>query len=289
MQDVTGKVAFITGGASGMGLAMARSFSAAGMKVVIADIEQVALDAVAAEFAASNADVLTLRVDVTDRDAMRAAADATIERFGKVHVLCNNAGVAVGGAVDEMSYQDWDWVMGVNLDGVVNGVQTFVELIKSHGEGGHIVNTASMAGHLAFGGLGVYNTTKFAVVGMSEAMRLDLAPHDIGVSVLCPGVVNTNIFDSGRNQPEEMQAEADTASNLMASLTDEERETRLAELATGVLDPAVVGDMVLHAIQTDELYIFSHPEFRGASDARHADMSAAYDRWAAYRAEHGIE
>ena len=171
MQDVAGKVAFVTGGASGMGLAMARSFSAAGMKVVIADIEQAALDAVADEFAASNADVLALQLDVTDRAAMQRAAEATIDAFGKVHVVCNNAGVAVGGGVDAMSYEDWDWVMNVNLDGVVNGVQTFVDLIKSHGEGGHFVNTASMAGHLAFGGLGVYNTTKFAVVGMSEAMR----------------------------------------------------------------------------------------------------------------------
>jgi len=155
MRDVTGKVAFITGGASGMGLAMARSFAAAGMKVAIADIEQDALDRVKAEFDASNAEVITLQVDVTDRAAMEAAADATEAAFDKVHVLVNNAGVAVGGSLDQMSYEDWDWVMGVNLDGVVNGLQAFVQRIKAHGEGGHVVNTASLAGHFAIPGLGV--------------------------------------------------------------------------------------------------------------------------------------
>ena len=173
MMDVAGKVAFITGGASGMGLAMAHSFAAAGMKVVIADIERAALDAALEEFASGNAEVIGLTVDVTNRDAMESAAVETEKAFGKVHVVCNNAGVAVGGRIDEMSYQDWDWVLGVNLGGVVNGVQTFVNRIKNHGEGGHIVNTASMAGHIAIPGLGVYNTSKFAVVGMSEVMKAD--------------------------------------------------------------------------------------------------------------------
>ena len=131
MKDVTGKVAFITGGASGMGLAMARSFSAAGMKVAIVDIEQAALDRVQAEFDRTNAEVITLKVDVTDRDAMERAAQETEAAFGKVHVVCNNAGVAVGGRARPMNYKDWDWVMGVNLDGVVNGVQTFVDRIKN--------------------------------------------------------------------------------------------------------------------------------------------------------------
>ena len=143
MKDVTGKVAFITGGASGMGLAMARSFSAAGMKVAIADIEQAALDRVQAEFDKTNAEVITLKVDVTDRDAMEKAAQETEAAFGKVHVVCNNAGVAVGGGLDAMDYKDWDWVMGVNLDGVVNGVQTFARRLRDHGQGGHFVNTAT--------------------------------------------------------------------------------------------------------------------------------------------------
>lgn len=287
MKDVAGKVAFITGGASGMGLAMARSFTAAGMKVAIADIEQAALDAVAKEFAASNADVITLQLDVTDRDAMEKAAEATEKAFGKIHVVCNNAGVAVGGPIDEMSYKDWDWVMGVNLGGVINGVQTFARRIESHGEGGHFINTASMAGHLGLAGMSVYTTTKYAVVGMSESMRADFAGRNIGVSVLCPGVVNTKIFESGRNRPEALSADTDTASNLlMGDTPDTERDARMAALLNNALDPAVVGDMVLHAILNDEFYIFSHPEFQQATAMRSEEMVESFERWQKFREEH---
>ena len=286
MQDVAGKVAFITGGASGMGLAMARSFSRAGMKVVITDVEETALAKVRAEFEASNAEFLDLKVDVTDRDAMAQAADAVEERFGKIHVVCNNAGVAAGGTVDAHTYNDWDWVTRVNIDGVVNGVQTFVERIKRHGEGGHFVNTASMAGHIAVPGLGIYGMTKFAVVGLSETMRIDLAPHNIGVSALCPGVVNTNIFTSERNRPEALPGETRTA--LLSGATEEDWADRMAQIRDGALDPAVVGDMVLHAIRENEFYIFTHPELKAMSDARFEEMSAAYERWNGYREERGI-
>lgn len=290
MKDVAGKVAFVTGGASGMGLAMVRSFTAAGMKVAVADIEQKALDRVAEEFAGSNSEVLTLALDVTDRAAMAQAADATEEAFGKVHVVCNNAGVAVGGPVDEMSYADWDWVLGVNLGGVVNGVQTFAQRMEAHGEGGHFVNTASMAGHLAVPGLSVYTTSKFAVVGMSEVMRTDLAAKGIGVSVLCPGVVRTGIFESGRNRPASLAGERDTASLVLRpnAADDADSAARLAELMDNALDPGVVGDMVLHAILTDELYIFTHPEISQIAEVRSAEMTAAFDRWRAYRTEHGV-
>jgi NADP-dependent 3-hydroxy acid dehydrogenase YdfG len=155
MKDVEGKVAFVTGGASGLGLAMTRSFTRAGMKVVVADVEDSALAAVNEEFAESNAAVLTMKVDVTDRDAMEQAAVQALDAFGKVHVVCNNAGVAVGGNVADMGYSDWDWVMKVNLDGVVNGIVSFVNRIREQGEGGHIVNTASMAGQLGIGGMSV--------------------------------------------------------------------------------------------------------------------------------------
>jgi NADP-dependent 3-hydroxy acid dehydrogenase YdfG len=279
MKDVAGKVAFITGGASGMGLAMARSFSAAGMKVAIVDIEQAALDRVKAEFAKTNAEVITLKVDVTDRDAMERAAQETETAFGKVHVVCNNAGVAVGGALDQMSYKDWDWVMGVNLDGVVNGVQTFVNRIKSHGEGGHFVNTASMAGQIAIPGLGVYNTT----------MRADLAQHNIGVSVLCPGVVTTNIFNSGRNRPAQLQGETDNSTQLLtADVDDAEQAARMQQIMASALDPAVVGDMVLAAIQADDPYIFTHPDLKPMVDARSAAISASFARWSQYRKDHGV-
>ena len=289
MRDVTGKVAFITGGASGMGLAMARSFAAAGMKVAIADVEQDALDRVKAEFNASNAEVITLQVDVTDRAAMEAAADATEAAFDKVHVLVNNAGVAVGGSLDQMSYEDWDWVMGVNLNGVVNGLQAFVQRIKAHGEGGHVVNTASLAGHFAIPGLGVYTATKYAVVGISETLRADLKQHDIGVSVLCPGVVNTNIFDSGRNRPSHLQGETDTAKMVLSEdVAEPEREQRMAEMMARALDPAVVGDMVLHSIQEDEFYIFSHPEVEPMVSGRAAEVTDAFARWRKYREDHGV-
>ena len=289
MRDITGKVAFITGGASGMGLAMARSFAAAGMKVAIADVEQDALDRVKAEFNASNAEVITLQVDVTDRAAMEAAADATEAAFDKVHVLVNNAGVAVGGSLDQMSYEDWDWVMGVNLDGVVNGLQAFVQRIKAHGEGGHVVNTASLAGHFAIPGLGVYTATKYAVVGISETLRADLKQHDIGVSVLCPGVVNTNIFDSGRNRPSHLQGETDTAKMVLSEdVAEPEREQRMAEMMARALDPAVVGDMVLHSIQEDEFYIFSHPEVEPMVSGRAAEVTDAFARWRKYREDHGV-
>ena len=289
MRDITGKVAFITGGASGMGLAMARSFAAAGMKVAIADVEQAALDRVKAEFDASNAEVITPRVDVTDRAAMEAAADATEAAFDKVHVLVNNAGVAVGGSLDQMSYEDWDWVMGVNLDGVVNGLQAFLQRIKAHGEGGHVVNTASLAGHFAIPGLGIYTATKYAVVCISETLRADLKQHNIGVSVLCPGVVNTNIFDSGRNRPSHLQGETDTAKMVLSEdVAGPEQEQRIAEMMTKALDPAVVGDMVLHSIQEDEFYIFSHPEVEPMVSGRAAEVTDAFARWRKYREDHGV-
>ena len=288
MREVTGKTAFITGGASGMGLAMARSFAKAGMKVVIADIEQAALDAAAAEFESSNAEFLTLQLDVTDRAAMEEAAAAAEARFGNVHVVCNNAGVAVGGPIDEMSYNDWDWVTSVNLNGVVNGIQTFTQRIKAHGEGGHFVNTASMAGHVSIAGLSVYTATKFAVVGISETMRTDLLTHDIGVSVLCPGLVNTNIFNSTRNRPEELAGAELNLSGLDDTSAERERGVRLDELLATALDPAVVGDMVLHAIREDEFYIFTHPELTAMTDARKNEMDDAFARWRAYRDERGI-
>lgn len=279
MRDVAGKTAFITGGASGIGLAMARSFCAAGMKVVIADVEQAALDAVENEFAACNAEFLTVEVDVTDRAGMEAAAAATEARFGRVHVVCNNAGVAVGGRIDEMTFDDWDWVLGVNVNGVVNGISTFVERLKSHGEGGHFVNTASMAGHISIPGLSVYTASKFAVVGISETMRADLMPHNIGVSVLCPGVVDTNIFDSARNRPKHL---LDGARPWEEMLPAEERDAINASVRAGMIDPAAVGDMVLHAIQTDEFYIFTHPNIETMTQLRGTEIADAFGRWRDY-------
>ena len=280
MKDVAGKVAFVTGGASGIGLGMARSFSSAGMKVAITDIEQAALDRVKDEFARSSAEVIYLKVDVTDRDAMEQAARETEATFGKVHVVCNNAGVAVGGRVDVMDYNDWDWVMGVNLDGVINGVQTFVNRIKAHGEGGHFVNTASMAGQMPIPGGSIYTTSKYAVVGMSEVLKTDLARYDIGVSVLCPGGVTTNVAKSGRNRPANLLRETDTSQLGLGKLSE--------PVMADMLEASVIGDMVLAAVLANDLYIFSHPGLKPVVDARSAAINESFARWAQYRKDHGI-
>lgn len=275
MKDVAGKVAFVTGGASGIGLAMVRSFTGAGMKVVVADIEQSALDAVVSEFADSNAEIHAIRVDVTDRDAMAAAADEAESVFGNVHVLCNNAGVVVFGGLGQMDYKDWDWVTGVNIDGVVNGLQTFLPRLQRHGEGGHIVNTGSVAGISSIPGLGIYNATKWAVVAVSETLRKELDGSGIGVSVLCPGVVATNIGAAGRNRPDDLKTEIHDPGDLPGLNAD-----------FGALDPAIVGDMVLAAIQEDDPYIFTHPELEALSTERVAGMQQSFERWRKYRQDH---
>ncbi|MGI9328086.1 MAG: SDR family NAD(P)-dependent oxidoreductase [Pseudomonadales bacterium] len=287
MQDIEGKVAFVTGGASGLGFAMAQSFLAAGMKVAIADIEDAALAAASEQLGSNDAELIALQVDVTDRQAMSAAKEATLSAFGKVHVVCNNAGVAVGGHVADMSYADWDWVMGVNLQGVINGIVTFLPHIRAQGEAGHFVNTASIAGHLGMPSLSVYNATKFAVVGITESMRLDLASENIGASVLCPGVVGTNLFDSERNRPEALAGSQDNRL-VGRGLADEERQAALEERATDMMPPAVIGDMVLHAVRQNELYILSHEEFRAPLEARAEEIAKSFDRWAQYRNQRGV-
>ena len=279
MKDVSGKVAFITGGAAGLGLAMAHSFSAAGMKVAIADIEDAALEAALAEFSESNAEVIGMKVDVTDRDAMAEARAKTLEAFGKVHVVCNNAGVAINGNIADMSYRDWDWVMKVNLDGVINGVVTFVDDIRSQGEGGHFVNTASIAGQYGMRRLGIYCASKFGVVGMSETMRIDLADAGIGVSVLCPGVVATGIGNSERNRPDEYGGDEAPAMTRSEDAPAADME---------VMEAAAVGDIVLHAVQNDQFYILTHEEFKPALDARAVEISEAFQYWSDYRKTHNV-
>ena len=219
MEDLSGKTAFVTGGASGIGFAMAQAFLNEGMNVVIADVDADALASAEAALVGSNAEVMAVQLDVTDRAQYAAVADAVEAKLGAVHVVCNNAGVYRGGSMDQVTYEDWDWVMGVNVGGVVNGLQTFVKRMQAHGQGGHIVNTASMAGITTASGLGVYNTSKFAVVGMSEALRGDLEPHGIGVSVLCPGMVRTRILESERTRPEAFDVSDSKRRRSRAKLT----------------------------------------------------------------------
>jgi NAD(P)-dependent dehydrogenase (short-subunit alcohol dehydrogenase family) len=257
VKELAGKTAFITGGASGMGLAMGHAFAKEGMKVVLADIEKAALQQAVAGFEGSD-NVHAVVLDVTDRQGWAAAADETEATFGNIHVLCNNAGVATGGSLDNASYEDWDWVIGVNLGGVFNGLRTMIDRIKAHGEGGHIVNTASMAGFIA-NAAGIYSTTKFAVVGLSESLRPDLEPFNIGVSVLCPAFVATQIFDSERNRP--------TGLATGTGINPDEKAINERMIGEGI-SPDRVATQVLQAIRDNALYIFPHPESRVATKIR---------------------
>jgi NAD(P)-dependent dehydrogenase (short-subunit alcohol dehydrogenase family) len=266
MKDLKDKVAFITGGASGIGLGMARVFAREGMKVVIADIRRDHLDNAMASFNDRDT-VHAMELDVSDREAMSRAAGETERLFGKVHVLVNNAGIGLGGPLKLATYDDWDWVMNVNLWGVINGVQTFLPRILAHGEGGHLVTTSSMSGFLPTPGAGLYITTKFAVVGLSEALRSELAADNIGVSVLCPGPVQTNIAESNLTRPANL-------SNSGYVETDKMRQTH--SVSSVYMDPMEVGDKVLKGILRNDLFIFTHPEFRDGVKSRFDAVMASF-------------
>ena len=201
MKDLAGKTAFVTGAASGIGFGIASALAQAGVKVMLCDIEEAALAAALEKLRSTNADVEGVQADISLKDELAAAAEATLARFGKVHILVNNAGVGGGGPYGMWSDAAWDWTLGVNLRAVIWGIEIFGPLIERHGEGGHIVSTASIAG-LISGGSSAYNVSKYGVVALSEGLRLELAPRGIGVSVLCPGFIRTQIVDSGRNLPE---------------------------------------------------------------------------------------
>lgn len=271
MRNLAGKTAFITGGASGIGFAMAQAFLNEGMNVAIADIDADALASAEAKLAGSNAKVLAVQLDVTDRDQYQAVADSVEAALGNIHVVCNNAGVYRGGSLDAVTYEDWDWVMGVNLGGVVNGIQTFVNRLKAHGEGGHIVNTSSMAGVMTSPGLGVYNASKFAVVGMSEALRTDLEPFDIGVSVLCPGMVRTQILDSERTRPDQFEVNEASANEAAQA------HSEMMNLAMNAgIEPSEVADLVVQGIKENQLYLFPHPEMKEAVVARMTALAESF-------------
>ena len=274
MREFAGKTAFVTGGAGGIGFALGRAFAEAGMKVMLADIESDALSGAVKSLHNVGPEVRGVLCDVADAASVDRAAKETIEAFGNVHVVCNNAGVAAAGGIDNISLDNWRWVLDVNLMGVLHGIRAFLPHIRSHGEGGHIVNTASMAGMSGGLGFSPYTASKFAVVGISEGLAEQLKPHGIGVSVLCPYFVRTGIGDSGRNRPQrygETQTfdPASPAGQMLAFIS--------AAIAAG-LDPADVAAQVLAAIRDDELYVFSHPDMRGMVDGRFAAIQAAMDK-----------
>jgi NAD(P)-dependent dehydrogenase (short-subunit alcohol dehydrogenase family) len=277
MRQLAGKTAFVTGGASGIGFALGTAFAQAGMKVMLADIETNALAEAVKSLHDFGPNVRGVACDVADPASVERAAKASYEAFGNVHVVCNNAGVAAAGGIDNISLDNWRWVLDVNLMGVLLGVRSFLPHIRAHGEGGHFVNTASMAGMNSGLGFSPYVASKFAVVGMSEALATQLKPFGIGVSVLCPGFVRTRIGESGRNRPARYGAiqtpdPASPAGLLLAQITE--------RLQSG-LDPSDVAARVLAAIREDELYVFTHPEMRAELEERFAAIMAAMDKAAA--------
>jgi NAD(P)-dependent dehydrogenase (short-subunit alcohol dehydrogenase family) len=255
MHELRDKVAVVTGGASGIGRAMVDRFAAEGMKVVVADVEPTALAATERELAAAGHAVLAVVADVAKPGDVDALAERALARFGSVHVLCNNAGVSVGGPMWEHTLDDWRWVLGVNLWGVIHGVRTFVPIMLRQNEPAHVVNTASLAGLSSNPFLGVYNVTKHGVVTLSETLAQELATlgAPIKVSVLCPGFVQTKIVDSNRNRPPDLADGADR-------VRPEEFEQLIrAAVATGT-PPAAVAALVVAAIREDRFYILPHPE-----------------------------
>jgi NAD(P)-dependent dehydrogenase (short-subunit alcohol dehydrogenase family) len=266
MKDVEGKVAFITGGDSGIGLGIARAFTDAGMKAVITYRTQSHLDEAMTYLKGAGERVHAINLDVTDRAAMERAAAETVKVFGKVHVLVNNAGVAVFGPLGTATYDDWDWGMGVNVTGVFNGVRCFLPRIKSHGEGGQVVSTSSLAGLLGHGTAGVYTASKFAVVGMMEALRSELADTNIGVSVFCPGIVNTNIGTSNRNRPTTLADSGFKPDPTMFARMQEQMK-QMKGPPPG-MDALEAGQRVLRGVRSNDLYILTTPEFGEEMQAR---------------------
>jgi NAD(P)-dependent dehydrogenase (short-subunit alcohol dehydrogenase family) len=264
MREVAGKTAFITGGDSGIGLGMARAFTEAGMKVVITYRTKRHLDSAMQALAGAAARVHAIGVDVTDRPGMERAAQEAEKVFGRIHVLCNNAGVGVFAPLTTATYDDWDWGMGVNVNGVFNGVRTFLPRIRAHGEGGHIVSTASIAGLIVDDGPGIYSTSKFAVVGMMEALHAELADTNVGVSVFCPGIVNTDIGDSQRDRPASL---ADSGAKPPSPKMMARMRAAMRRMGPPPgMDPLEAGRLVLKGIRQNDLYILNTPEL--ASDLR---------------------
>jgi NAD(P)-dependent dehydrogenase (short-subunit alcohol dehydrogenase family) len=252
MIEFAGRTAFVTGGANGVGIGLVRALLAEGCKVAIADIREDHIDRALKSL--DNQMVMGVTVNVASREEMARAADEVEAKFGPVTLLFNNAGVNLFQTIEDSSYDDWDWVMGVNLHGPINGVMTFVPRMIAHGQGGYIVNTASMAGWLASGSPGIYNTTKFAVRGMSESLRYSLAPQGIGVSVVCPGLVKSYIYASDDIRPDALKRQMKPV--------DTAHVKQLAEFHEFGMEPDVIAARILDGMRENRQYIFSHPDHR---------------------------
>jgi len=279
MQQLEGKTAIVTGAGSGIGLGMARTFAREGMRVVLCDIRGDRLDAALAEVRGLGAKAIAVVTDVSDRDSVRDAGEAAVKAFGELHVACNNAGITIHGrSVAELTPQEWEWNIGVNLYGVIHGLEVFLPLIRRHGGEGHMVNTASIAG-FQIGGhrrSGSYGAMKFAVLALSESIAYDLKDSPIGVSVLAPAAVKTRIYTSGENRPARFGGPYQEPGN----------DAFQSELDDG-LEPDVVGERVVRAIRHNEFYVFTHMHTKDWLLARHQRIIAAFDeceKWIQERA-----
>jgi len=265
MEDLKGKVAVVTGGASGIGRALCLAFAGEGANVVVADLDEAGMAETAAGVAKAGLRAVTVRTDVTRLASVEVLAERAWKDLGGVHILCNNAGVAIHGGLEAATHHDWEWVLGVNLWGVIHGVETFVPRMIAQKQPAHIVNTASMAGLIASQGLGVYNTSKYAVVGLSETLQKDLRQYNIGVSVLCPMGVTTNIRASERSRPADLK-------NPGGLPTAE-----AVELIGRYLTPEHVAARVLRAVKANRLYVITHEEAREPLRRRFERMDKAFE------------
>jgi NAD(P)-dependent dehydrogenase (short-subunit alcohol dehydrogenase family) len=271
MRDVKGKTAIVTGAASGIGLGIAKALATAGANIVLADLRPDPLEAARQAVAALGVRTAAVTIDVSDPASVEAAAQAAIQHFGALHIAVNNAGVAMHGTpLENVTLEEWEWVIGVNVKGVIHGIRSFVPLIRAHGESGHVVNTGSVSSLFVREGRnqGAYAMTKYAVLALSEALEQELAGTPIGVSILCPGGVNTSIFDSAATRPD----------RFGGSYHRPGQEAMKSAFATGALAPETVGRRVLQAIQDNEFYIMTHTGERDAIMTRAARLAAAFDR-----------
>jgi NAD(P)-dependent dehydrogenase (short-subunit alcohol dehydrogenase family) len=282
VNDLAGRAAFVTGAGQGIGLGIARALAGAGVSVALADIDERALAKAAAEIETLGVRALAVPLDVSDAEAMARAADKVQSTFGKLHILVNNAGVtAPPKPITQLTPQEWDWLVGVNVYGVLHGLRSFLPLIRRHGDGGHVVNTASIGGLQVRPGRGTggYAATKFAVVAISESLQQELDGSGIGVSVLCPAAVDTAIYESSTRRPARFGGPFVPPGGLPSR----------AEMLPGALPADVIGQRVLYAIRTNEFFIFTHEGPRAWLEERHRRLMEGFDRAAAYNRQNGIK
>lgn len=265
MQQLQGKSAFVTGGANGIGRAIAESFAREGVAVAIADIDPKAAESACEELEASGARAVPIECDVTSEESLARALEKATKALGPIHLLVNNAGAFAVAPLEETQRRDWEWLLEINVIGVVNGLHTFLPHMRAHGEPAHIINTASVAGHIAGPGLSVYTASKFAVVGLTECLRAELEDTAIGLSILCPGIVKTGLIESSReNRPDRHGGrEADPGVDV-------------APITAGGSDPAAIGDQVVAAVKANEFYIFTHPDMKPIFEARFGRILEAH-------------